>query len=321
MGNVKMGIITAFLGQQRDRFNYYHEDLSLDEKFSLMTKIKDCDGVEIVYPYEVSDPEETKRLLAKYNLRIAALNVNIKAEPEFRAGSISNLNEAVRKKAVDLMRRAKDFAEQIGANKVTCCPLADGYEYAFQYDYGKAWKNMCDTLGAAGDYKKHIPLYIEYKPSETRGHCFIDSASKALLMLKDIGIKEMGVTLDFGHSIYGGENPAEAVSLLSQSPYPYYVHTNDNDQRWDWDYFIGSKHYLEYIEFLFYLKKFGYNDYITSDTNPTRWEIIDVFETNNRITNHIWNALDRIDPGEMEKLMSGDNYFNTWRVIEKEFFV
>ena len=76
----------------------------------------------------------------------------------------------------------------------------------------------------------------------------------------------MGITLDFGHSLYGNEHPAEALALLAESPYRFYVHINDNDGRWDWDYFCGTKHFLEYVEFLYYLRKYGYSDYITSDT-------------------------------------------------------
>ncbi len=50
--------------------------------------------------------------------------------------------------------------------------------------------------------------------------------------------------------MYGNENPAEVVALLEASPYKYYVHINDNDGKWDWDYFCGTKHFLEYVEFL-----------------------------------------------------------------------
>jgi xylose isomerase len=46
----------------------------------------------------------------------------------------------VRQKAVRFIREGKDFAGAIGADKVTCCPLGDGYEFAFQYDYAKTWK-------------------------------------------------------------------------------------------------------------------------------------------------------------------------------------
>jgi xylose isomerase len=317
---LKMGIITGFLSRTKDRFHEYNEPLTLEEKFRLMTEIEGCDGVEIVYPYEVNDPKETKALLKKYKLSVAAVNVNVKAEPEFRNGGLTSLREEIRAKAVRFIKEAKDFALAIGANKVTCCPLGDGYEFAFQYDYGKAWKHLVQTFGEAGSYNSKIPLFIEYKPSETRGRCFVDTAAKALCLLNDIQIKEMGVTLDFGHSAYANENPAEALVLLAESAYRYYIHINDNDGRWDWDYFCGTKHFLEYVEFLYYLKKYRYRDYLTSDTSPTRWDIKGTFEANSRMTNRIWQRLDDVDGGKIAKLMSGGDYLETWKFIEQQIF-
>jgi xylose isomerase len=317
---LKMGIITGFLSRTKDRFHEYNEPLTLEEKFRLMTEIEGCDGVEIVCPYEVSDPEDTKALLKKYKLKIAAVNVNVKAEPEFRNGGLTSLRKGIRAKAVRFIKEAKDFAEGAGADKVTCCPLGDGYEFAFQYDYAKAWKHLVETFGEAGSYKPHIPLFIEYKPSETRGRCFVDSAAKALCLLNDLQVKEMGVTLDFGHSSYGNENPGEALALLAESPFRFYIHVNDNDGRWDWDYFCGTKHFLEYVEFLYYLKKYRYRDYLTSDTSPTRWDIRGTFEANSRITNKIWQRLDQVDGGKIARLMAKGDYMETWKFIESNIF-
>ncbi|MBN1829606.1 MAG: sugar phosphate isomerase/epimerase [Deltaproteobacteria bacterium] len=312
-----MAIITSFLGQTKDRFHLYNEPKSLEEKFEIMKGIKGYDGVEIVYPYEASDPEATKALVMNYGLHVAAVNVNVKADPEFRNGGLTSNMMGVRNKAVRFMNEAKDFAASIGADKVTCCPLGDGYEFSFQSDYGKAWRHLIETFGEAGSYREEIPLFIEYKPSETRGKCFIDSASKTLCLLNDIQCRSMGITMDFGHSLYGNENPAEALALIAESPYPYYIHINDNDGKWDWDYFCGSKHFLEYVEFLYYLKKYGYKDYITSDTSPTRWDIKGTFEINSRITNKIWDLLDRIDNETFGRLIDGNDYLATWRFIEE----
>jgi len=317
---LKMGIITGFLSRTKDRFHEYNEPLTLEEKFQVMSRIEGCDGVEIVYPYEVSDAKETKALLKKYNLKIAAVNVNVKAEPEFRNGGLTSNNKTIRDKAVRFIKEAKDFAEAAGADKVTCCPLGDGYEFVFQYDYAKAWKHLVETFGRAGSYKTKIPLFIEYKPSETRGRCFVDTAAKTLCLLNDMQVKDMGVTLDFGHSTYGNENPAEALVLLAESPYPYYIHINDNDGRWDWDYFCGTKHFLEYVEFLYYLKKYRYRDYLTSDTSPTRWDIKGTFEANSRISNKIWKKLEEVDGGKIARLMAKGDYLETWKFIESNIF-
>jgi xylose isomerase len=317
---LKMGIITGFLSKTKDRFHEYNKELDLEAKFELMTHIEGYDGVELVYPYEVNDPHVTKKLLSKYGLNIAAVNVNVKAEPEFRDGGLTSYDKDVRAKAVRFIKEAKDFAAAVGADKVTCCPLGDGYEFSFQYDYAKAWSYLVETFGEAGQYNPDVPLFIEYKPSETRGRCYIDSAAKTLCLLNDIQNRNIGVTLDFGHSIYGNEHPAEALVLLAESPYNYYIHINDNDGKWDWDYFCGTKHFLEYVEFIYYLKKYGYQDYLTSDTSPTRWDIQGTFEANSRMTNKIWTLLDRIDSDAFEKLLGQSDYLKTWCFIESNIF-
>jgi xylose isomerase len=314
---LKMGIITAFLSRTRDRFHEYNQPLELEQKFKLLSEIEGFDGVEVVYPYEARDPAATRALLRKYRLQVAAVNVNVKAEPEFRDGGLTARRKGTRGKAVRFIQEAKDFAAAVGADKVTCCPLGDGYEFAFQYDYAAAWRHLIETLGAAAAHNPAIPLFIEYKPSETRGRCFVDTAAKALCLLREIGLAATGVTLDFGHSIYGNENPAEALALLAESGVRYYIHINDNDGKWDWDYFCGTKHFLEYVEFLYYLKKYKYNDYLTSDTSPTRWDIKGVFEANSRLTRKLWSRLEAVDGGALARLMRRGDYLATWRFIEE----
>ena len=104
---LKMAIITGFLSKTKDRFHEYNTPLDLDEKFALMAAIDGYDGVEIVYPYEVNDPAATRQVLAKYGLSVAAVNVNVKAEPEFRNGGLTSHLPEVRDKAVQFIKDAK----------------------------------------------------------------------------------------------------------------------------------------------------------------------------------------------------------------------
>lgn len=317
----KHSVISAFLGQTKDRFHQYNEPKSFEEKLQLANTIEGISGIEAVFPYEVPDAEELKKLLQKYNIALSAVNVNVKAEPEFRDGGITSIDGKVRAKAIKFIKDAKDYAKSVGADKVTCCPLGDGYEFNFYCDYGKMWKYLVESFREAGQYLPEIPLFIEYKPSETRGRCFVDTAAKTLLLLNDIGLDEMGVTCDFGHSMYGNENPAEVVAMLAESRYPYYIHINDNDARWDWDYMVGTKHLLDYIEFIYYLQKYEYEDFITSDTSPTRWDIKGTFEVNTRVTTKIWNRLYEIDNTTLDELISKRDYIKTWDFIENEILL
>jgi xylose isomerase len=313
---VKCALITAFVGKTKDRFHDYNRDLTLEERLELVATMDGMSGVEVIYPYEAKDPAQLQAALRKTGLQIAAINVNVKAEPEFRAGGLTSTDPGIRKRAVQFIKDSKDFAQAVGANKVTCCPLGDGYEFAFQCDYAQMWKCLVETFGEAGSYKPEVPLFIEYKPSETRGRCFVDTAAKALCLLNDIGIPQMGTTIDFGHSKYGGENPAEVVSMLAHSRFPYYVHINDNNGKWDWDFMVASHNFLEYAEFVFYLQECGYNDYLTSDTSPTRWDIVGTFEANTRMTQKVWDRLLSLDRDEFRKLIRAGDFLKTWQFIE-----
>ena len=74
------------------------------------------------------------------------------------------------------------------------------------------------------------------------------------------------------------------------------------------------------MEFLYYLKKYNYNDYFTSDTSPTRWDIKGTFEANSRMTLKIWQMFDRIDMPRLEALMAAGDYIETWKFIEQNIF-
>jgi len=318
---VKQAVISSFLSKTKDRFHEYNEEKTLEERFKIVSEIEGMDGMELVFPYEVNNSDKLKILTSKYKINIAAINVNVKAEPEFKNGGLTSNKKEVRAKAVQFIKDAKDFAKKVGANKVTCCPLGDGYEFNFNCNYAQSWKYLIDTFGESASYLPEIPLFIEYKPAETRGRCFINTAAKTLCLLNEIGFKQMGITIDFGHSVmFGNENPAEALTLIAESPFRYYIHINDNNGQWDWDYFAGTKHFLDYVEFLYYLQEYNYNDYITSDTSPTRWDIKGTFEANARITNKLCKLLSNLNRKEFNKLISGEDYLKTWKFIERNIF-
>jgi xylose isomerase len=317
---MKHAIITSFLGKLRDRFCEYQEPLSIEEKLERMARIPGVTGAEVVHPYEVEDVDTMRRHLNRLNLQIAAINVNIKADPIFAYGSLCSPDPAVRRKASDMMKAAKDYAKAMGADKVTCCPLSDGYDYPFHTDYRKSWDRMVGIVREVAEYVPEIPLFMEYKPSETRVHCTLDSAAKALLLCEAVGNPNLGITLDIGHSLYGGESPAEAVALIAGSGFQYYVHINDNNAKWDWDLMAGTHHLWHYIEFLYYLKELDYQGWITSDSSPVRQEALETFAFNVRITERIWNWLDQMDMSMIRYHLERHEFMPVLKMLEQFLF-
>ena len=168
---MKYAVISSFLSTTKDRFHEYNKPLDLETKFKLASQIPGMSGLEVVYPYEVNDPAQTSALMKKYKLGIAAVNVNVKAEPEFRNGGLTSHDKKVRAKAVRFIKEAKEFAQKIGADKVTCCPLGDGWEFSFQADYAQNWNYLKETFAEAAAYMPEIKLFIEFKHVS---ECFLD---------------------------------------------------------------------------------------------------------------------------------------------------
>jgi xylose isomerase len=317
---MKQAIISAFLGRLRDRFCEYQEPRGIIEKLELMSRIPGVAGAEVVYPYEVESADVMKEHLGRLRLETAAVNVNVKADAAFIHGSLSSPDPGTRQKALDLIKGGKDYAAAVGADKVTCCPLSDGYDYSFHTHYVRAWERMVEVVREAAGYRPEIPLYLEYKPSETRVHCLLDSAAKTLLLCDAADSPHLGVTIDLGHSIYGGETPAEAVAHVVMSGRPYYIHVNDNNGSWDWDLMVGTCNLWSFVEVLFYLKEFGYDGWITSDTSPVRQDALEAFAFNVRFTRRIWEWLDRIDRDFVRRSLELHEFMPVLKLLETALF-
>ena len=317
---MKQGVIIGFLGKTQDRFSEYQSPATTEEKLEMVSRIEGFDGVEMVYPYENTTPEETKALMDKYKLNFAAINVNIKKEAEWVAGSASRTDKGIRDRAVQMIKNAKDFAKAVGAPHVTCCPLSDGYDVLFQVNYREAWKNMIEVFGEAADYLPEVPLFIEPKYSETRVHCHVDSTSKGLLLLKEIGNPNMGITLDMGHSLQSAENPAQMMVTVVDSGFDVYVHTNDNDTKADWDLIGASRHFLHYVELMFWAREIGYNKYFTTDASPRIFDRVEFFNRHSEVTRGVWDLTGKLDRAKYLKLMAEENWNELMKLVNKEIY-
>ena len=317
---MKQGVIIGFLGKTQDRFSEYQKPATTEQKLEMVSRIVGFDGVEMVYPYENGTPEETKALMDKYKLKFAAINVNIKKEEEWVAGAASRTNKGLRDRAVQMIKNAKDFAKAVGAPHVTCCPLSDGYDMLFQVNYREAWKNMIEVFGAAADYLPEVPLFIEPKYSETRVHCHIDSTSKGLLLLKEIGNPNMGITLDMGHSLQSQENPAQMMLTVVDTGYDVYIHTNDNDTKADWDLIGASRHFLHYVELMFWAREIGYDKYFTTDASPRIFSRIEFFNRHSEVNRGVYDLVGKLDRAKYIKLMAEENWNELMQLVNKEIY-
>ena len=317
---MKQAVICPFFGKLRDRFCEYGEDLGVVAKLERIAQVPGIQGVEMVYPHELRDLDEVKAVLLRLGLAVSAVNVNVKSDPEFVKGSITSPDPAVRKKALEYLKNAKDAAAVLGAERVTCCPLSDGYDYPFHVHYTSAWDRMVQVVGEAASYRPEITLHLEYKPFETRVHNLLSSAAKTILLCQAAGGKGLGVTIDIGHSTFGGEPPADSLMQVVAAGLPFYVHTNDNNGKLDWDLISGACNIWEFAEFLFYLKELDYRGWITADVAPFRQDAKEIFALNVRFTEQVWKWLDEIDRGVIRDHMHRHDFLTIRKMMEPYIF-
>jgi xylose isomerase len=317
---MKQAIICPFFGRLRDRFCEYGEDLSVVEKLQRIAELPGVEGVEIVYPHELEDLDAVKAALERLGLTVSAVNVNIKSDPEFVSGSITSPDAEVRGRAVKYLKRAKDAAAALGAERITCCPLSDGYDYPFHVHYASAWERMVEVVRQAASHRPEITLHLEYKPFETRVHNLLSSAAKTILLCQAAGGRNLGVTIDIGHSTFGGEPPADSLMQVVAAGLPFYVHTNDNNGKLDWDLIAGACNVWEFAEFLFYLKELNYDGWVTADVAPFRQDATEIFALNVRFTEQVWKWLDEIDRDLVRDCLHRHDFLTVRKMMEPYVF-
>jgi len=271
-------VITAFMGKIQDRFMQYAPERDFETMVEMCSRIKGCTGIEVVYPQQVTDPVVAKQIMDNYGLEVAAVNVNLKSEPQWLFGSISSPDAHVRDQAVEYIQTGLDIAAAMGSKKVTVSFLNDGSDYPFEFDFVRGWNDAVDVIRRAASHRSDVVLSLEYKHSEPRVHGLLGNAGKMAYFCEKVGLDHVGVTLDTGHALQSLEILSDSVAFLGTTGRLAHVHINDNYRNWDWDMVPGLINFWEFIEFSLTLDRIGYDDWLTADVFPARHDPIRIME-------------------------------------------
>ena len=261
------------VGSCMDRYcPAYGKPFSIQELFDRVKTIPLLSAVDLVMSQDlIAQKDVVRECVKRTGLKVASVAVDTFANPIYQQGSFSSIDPKIRNQAIADAKDAIDFALELGCKTVTLWPGQDGYDYLFQADYIKERQLFSDAVAELCEYNKNIDITLEYKIKEPRTHCYISTVGSTLLMIEKIGAKNLGVALDYGHAALGYETPAEAVAMCHMyGDRLKHIHINDNYRLWDDDMIVGSVHTLEYLEFIYWLRKTGYKGYITLDQFPYR---------------------------------------------------
>ncbi len=271
----KLGACLPTFASCADRYclsGYGRGETTVEGMLAAAKKVKGLDGLELVGNWHINDRNvaQVKRQLADAGFAIPMIVPDLWTQAKWGRGSLAAAEPAIRREAVAEVKRCMDWAEAAGCPYVDVWPGQDGFDYPLQADYQDAWKWLREGIAACAPHNRKVKVLVEYKLREPRNHCFISSAAKTLLLIQ--GIPNTGCLLDIGHSLAAAENVAEAAALLADHGALDYIHWNDNYRGWDDDLIPATVHQAEFLEIAYWLRRLGYQGWLTLDVFPYREE-------------------------------------------------
>ncbi|WP_060577697.1 sugar phosphate isomerase/epimerase family protein [Aureimonas ureilytica] len=254
--------------------------------------------VDLNFPDHVTDDAKAVgRRINDLGLSVNGLAMRYYTNPAFKLGAFTNPDKSVRREAIDMTKRGVDAARAMGADLMTLWLGQDGFDYNFQLDYAQAWDLEIVGIREVAEHDPACQISIEYKPDEPRAHALLRDCATTLLAIQDVGAPNLGVTLDFAHALYAGEQPAYAAHLIHRRSRLLGVHLNDGYAKRDDGLMVGAVHLRSTLELLRQIRRDGYQGALYFDTFPDASGLDPVAEceTNIETVQRLLAVADRLD--------------------------
>ena len=220
-------------GRPRDTFE------KLDDAAEVHRLTGTAGAVALHFPWDaVSDYDELRAAIESRGLRVGAVNPNLFQDPDYKLGSVTHPDAAVREKAVAHMLECVEIATALGATAQSLW-LADGTNYPGQDDLRERRHRMLDCLARVyAALPAEQEFLVEYKFFEPAFYAtdLADWGSALLTCLK-LG-ERAKVLVDLGHHAQG-TNIEQIVAFLADEGRLGGFHFN-NRKYADDDLIVGS---------------------------------------------------------------------------------
>lgn len=321
----RYSVILSNVGSCCDRYlsTGYSHPFTLEQLFDRVAAIQHVQGVEMVATWHITtqNVRQIKENLDRTGLKLAAIIPDHFGQMKWGKGAFSSKDPAIRREAVSHTREMMDAAAELGGNVVSLWPGQDGYDYHFQADYIEERGWFEEGVKACCQYRPDIKVCIEYKPKEPRTRSYPSNVSSTLLMVKEIGEENCGVTIDYGHALVAYENVAESVAMLKKyGDKLYHLHMNDNYGFWDDDMIAGSIHTIPYLEFLYWLKLTHYDGWVSMDQYPYREDGQKAVNESIQWMVALNAVMNRMDDAEVREVMKRGDATEATAMLRKYMF-
>lgn len=275
-------------------------------------------ALDINYPFgnDVTTAQ-VKAALAEHNLKAHAVTPHVYMRQHVR-GAFTNPDPEVRKGVIKLYEEGVDIARDLGAKYVKFWPGQDGYDYPFQADYPTLWELSVSGVREVAQAAPDMQFAIEYKLKEPRTHMTFCNAATTLLAIQDMGVDNVGLVVDLGHSLFAKETPADILQLAHRRGKLVSVEVNDNWREWDDDMSVGSVHLLETIEFLVALRKVGWNEVVLLDQFPFREDPVEAARASIATLERLEAFVDRLDLDALRAAQQSQDALAAQEIVLKQ---
>ena len=256
------------LGQGR---KYPTGEQTVVDLIEIAGTVEGLTSLELNYPehFGTHSLEEISQALTSAGLTLEGIQIRWPA-PEFAKGGFTNVDPAIRTKAVELVKEAIDVCRTLGADHVLLWPAHDGYEYPLQMNYHTAWDYLVEAMREVADYADDLRISVEYKPAEPRGRTLLDTTGSVMHLFGLVDRANVGATLDFGHLLMAHENPAQSAAMCLREGKLFGLQLNDAHGAADDGLVVGSVHLPQTLELMYYVRRYGYQGTYYFDTDPVR---------------------------------------------------
>lgn len=275
------------------------------------------EGVELPFGPVLREDnyDEVVGLLQEVSVRATSLTVNVVGDRKWGKGSVSNPDPAIREDAKALIKQSMQAAKRLGVGVVNLWMGQEGFDYIFESDYRWLWDTISQSIDECAKSCPEVRLSIEYKRMEPRARNIPNSAAQALLLALEGKNDNVGVTLDIGHAMMGGENASQSLTLLNKYGKLFNIHINDNYADWDWDMIVGTDHWWQLVEFCWYLQDCPYEGSIVLDIFPYRQDAVRAAELSVKAFQKAWSIAEKLDRTEIAKALGKQDFMSVFETL------
>ena len=281
------------------------------------------DDYEFHYPQELSEDNIDEVRAALDGHGIYAICDRPAPDPRFGKGGLSSPDDARAGGGAGGGPARRPTSPARWARSMILWPGVEGYNYPFQTPYAEAWARFVDgdrrggrVCAAAG-----VRLFLEHKNSEPAMKILMRNIGMTLHVihkLRERGITNVQVNMDWQHLIMNGESLGEYAAMLAAEGLLGHQHANSGWGTFDDDNMVGATAFMETLELALELRRAEYGENgerLGFDLYPYTEDAVAAVARSVKQWRFIWDVSGRIDDTALHEAQSRKDAVRAYELV------